>query len=683
MGYDMETEAGVIIDGSTKYDPGYYQGERIYKVGDDILKVYGSKYTTCEYTKPHYSFRAKKMKVYVGDKIVSGPIVAYIGEVPVFYLPYMVNSLRRDRHSGILRPNFDIGFGSREGRFIRGLGYYWATNDYTDFIFTFDFNENKNVRMHVDNRYKLRYVLDGDVNFNIYRDLNTGRREWTLDSRHTQTLSKTSSFAANLRFVSGDNAQVAIDRSEDTRRIVDRKIYSTASYRKKWGGTSLSLSARRDQVLNVASATQDRISMTLPSLSLNLPRTSFWFGEKHAAGERGFWERVLGGVMFTPNLSANHQRQESDARTVSTRTARSSASFSKQLKFTIIDLSPALSLNWNYRKVSYGDVDTAYTDVYRPDGSRDYTNEISMGLSSGLGTKLYGTFYPGIGALQGIRHTFNPSVSVRYTPPPFAIGWEPEGATKREASTTFSYSVRNVLDLKMLSDTTTTKKNNAFTWNLSGSFNPKLDANKQFSTISSSMRTGFGNVLTLNLDHSWDPNIKRILSTSFGAGLNLSGGFSYPGRWTHRARETIAPAGDSPEPEIEQSPLGMAAAGRQGWVLNLTYKYTSRLERGIDYLTGAIDESNRVDSSVDISGNIQVTKNWRLTYRTHYNIQLQEIVEQSYSLARDLHCWQASFVYRTYGNDWTYYFQIAIKAHSEIMYERGPRGIQSPYGGFY
>ena len=42
MGYHMEHESGVVVDGSTKYGDGYYLGEYIFKVGDDVLKVYNS-----------------------------------------------------------------------------------------------------------------------------------------------------------------------------------------------------------------------------------------------------------------------------------------------------------------------------------------------------------------------------------------------------------------------------------------------------------------------------------------------------------------------------------------------------------------------------------------------------------------------------------------------------------------
>ena len=69
------------------------------------------------------------MKIQLGDKVVAKPIVMKIGEVPIFALPFYYKSLVSGRRSGILFPSFEFGFSSREGRYIRDFGYYWATND--------------------------------------------------------------------------------------------------------------------------------------------------------------------------------------------------------------------------------------------------------------------------------------------------------------------------------------------------------------------------------------------------------------------------------------------------------------------------------------------------------------------------------------------------------------------------
>lgn len=666
MGYDLDSQGGVVVDGSTKYGEGYYEGRDIFKAGRDVLKVYRSVYTTCDLKSPHYSLRADRMKVYVDDKIVSGPIWLRIGEIPVFYLPFMVNSLHRDRSSGFLRPNFDIGIDSRDGRFIRGIGYYWATNDYTDFVVRSDFNEKRNFRIQLANQYKVRYLLEGDARIDVVRSLSGGPNEWTFESNHAQEFSRSASLRSRLEFVSSDQAQQAINNSEDTQRFIDRKIYSTASFRQKFGGTSLSLSASRDQKLDVSSPLTNRVTMTLPSLSLNFPRTSLWFGEKHRAGERGLAERALSSVMFAPNVSATHNRTESDAQRRSTLTASSGAGFSRQLNAAFLNLTPAMNLGWRYFHVLQNDVDTSITHTQPPVPGAEDRNEMTMGLSTGIGTKLYGTVYPRIGSLVGIRHTLQPVVNWGYTP---------KLSDNQTAAQSVSWELRNSIDLKLRKGEQETRRNGVFTWYLRGAYEPDSVITRAFPTVSSSMRLELGSLISLNLNQSYHTIRKEFLSTTFTTGFDLRGSFSYPATWTVQEGERIAAAGDG-QPAPSAAPAdgtgGVpgapgAAAGAGSWSLRVNYNYSQ----------SGYGSFRRTDSNVDVGGSISPTRGWRLTYYAYYNIEARDFTEYRYSIDRDLHCWRASFNYRRFGEDWSYYFQIAIKAHPDIMYERGTRGIQS------
>ncbi len=686
MGYDMESEAGLVADGSTSYEQGFYRGENIYKVGKDILKVYHSVYTTCENKRPHYSFRSGRMKVYLKDKIVSGPITLCIGEVPVFYLPFMANSLRRDRHSGILRPNFDVGIDSRDGRFIRGLGYYWATNDYTDFTVTTDFNERQNFRVFVKNRYKVRYMLDGNVQFNYLRNIASDGNEWTFKSNHRQSFGKNTTLNSSLSFVSSDRAQSAVHSAEDVKRFQDRRIDSRISFSKRWRGTSLGLSGSRLQKLNVTTPTQNRVTATLPSFSLRLPRTSLWFGAKHEEGEQGFWERVLSGFTFSPNISASRKAEESEARELATLSARSGTGFGRQLKLLFINLSPSVNMGWSYFKVLHDRIHPDYADQITRRG--DYKNDFSMSLSSGVGTTLYGIFNPKIGALRGIRHTFNPTATYSYTP---RIS---EGQIERQSVT---YSMKNLLETKLKRGENESKLK-IFTWDLGGSFDPRSDYNSQrpgeqhFSNITSGLYSSLGSLVSFRLNNTYDPYERKILSTSINTGLSLrlSGSFAYAGGWDIKEVEKIAAAYDESRSEPpEERPTesgGVRPAGeleehraeeeaplkpgdKQSWSLNLNYNLSR---------TGSGD-TQRLTSQLDLTSNIELTKNWKISYSAYYDLEARDFTSQMYTIKRDLHCWQASFVYRQYGDEWSYYFQIAIKSHPEIMYERGARGLQTGF----
>lgn len=349
--------------------------------------------------------------------------------------------------------------------------------------------------------------------------------------------------------------------------------------------------------------------------------------------------------------------EESLARFKETISANSSASFSQQHKIAFIDFNPGVRMNWKYFKVLEDDIDTLYADAVPGGEDTRYDNEFSMSLSSSFGTKLYGTFYPGIGSLLGIRHTMNPTVGYSYTPK------MTEKQTERQSVT---YSVRNSFDLKFRRGEEEIKKNGALVWSMTGNYNPKADPNRRFSSISSNVTTQLANFFDFRMSHTYDPYEKKIVSQTISTGLtiSLSGDFSYPTEWKLQEEERIRAAGDMPS-AADADPTHTGSG--QSWTLNMGY----------DIVQTGMGENRRIDSNVNLSARINVTNNWKIGYNAYYNVETREFREQKYSIERNLHCWRASFIHRRFGNEWSYYFQIAVKAHPDIMYERGTRALRN------
>ena len=447
MDYDLDVGGGLVRGGTTKFMDGYYNGETIAKVGDNVLKVWNSTYTTCDLKVPHYHITSDRMKVYLDDKVVTGPLVLYLGDTPLLALPFFAQNIRRGRRSGILRPEFEFGITSQKDRFIRNVGYYWATNDYTDFTFIADFNENQSFRFYIDNRYKLRYVFDGGLKFSWYKDLNDYSTEWTLTGEHSQTLGEKSSFNARLHFVSSDEAQKAVNNIDDVPDVVDRRIESTASYRKSWSAMGFSASARRTQILNVQEATTPKITAELPNLVLSIPSHSLYFGKKGGKGGESAAEKVLSAIRVSPGLSGNRKTEERIGNWTETITANANLGVSAPFKVAFVSLSPQVSVADRYQRTSfeYWDrhvVDSTLTPpVTRTVAGRTVNTENNVDMNTGVSanTNVYGTFNSRIGALRGIRHTITPSATYSYTP----------AIQGRESSWRVSVNLRNAIDLKV------------------------------------------------------------------------------------------------------------------------------------------------------------------------------------------------------------------------------------------
>jgi lipopolysaccharide assembly outer membrane protein LptD (OstA) len=668
MDYDLESGVGLVRDGSTKFQQGYYFGEDVAKVGDNQLKVWNSTYTTCDLKVPHYHFASKEMKVFLRDKVISGPIWLYIGNTPIAYLPFLANNISRGRKSGILRPEFEFGITKSTGRYIRNFGYYWATNDYTDFKFLADFNEDASLRMLIENRYKLRYRLSGNVQFSFYRDLRSFANEWMVTSRHQQTLGEKFSLQSDLRFVSSDKAPGAISRIDQVANVVERRIESRLSLRKSWNSVGFSASLRRIQQLNVEDPDVIRVSTSLPSISLSIPSRNLYFGKATKRGKKSFWEKFLGGIRYSPRVSMDRTTEERRYEYKETITQNSGLSFSSPRKIFFLNFSPSLSASNSYtrtmRKVTeheeitnnFGSTDTTFVP-----SSKTITTDNLFRWSTGaaLRTNFYGTFYPDIGPLAGIRHTITPSVTYSYNP---RVG-------SRPSSQGFNVNLTNAVDIKVKKGEGTRKIPSIFIWSLGASYNPKAPERKGWSTVSSRVNLKlFGTSVSFN--QTIEPYQGELLSTQVTSSLSLSGHHPFGVSGSEVLRELNVAARDtsgSTSVREESGPEREAEPKGDPWYVAMAFSYSK-------------SKAGPARSTLNLNGSIQLTRNWKITYSTTYDVEGRKFMGQNYTVYRDLHCWEMSFARQKLGSEWQYYFRIDIKAHPEVYAESGRRGLGSGLG---
>jgi lipopolysaccharide assembly outer membrane protein LptD (OstA) len=729
MDYDLESEAGIVSHGSTRFEQGFYNGENVAKVGENEMKVWNSRYTTCDLKVPHYHIKAKYMKVYVGDQAVSGSTVLYVGETPVFYLPFIANSIRRGRRSGFLRPDFEFGITKQTGRYIRNVGYYWATNDYTDFTFVFDFNEDRAIRTSLLNQYKLRYQFDGRVVGNFYRDLSQNTNEWQIDATHKHNLGEKFKLSSDLHFISSDQAPKSIYRIDDVERVVERSLRSNIAVSKSWDIVGLSLSATRTQNLNIVDPGAVRVSTVFPNVSLSIPQRDLFFGERHRESEQGFWERILRGVKYSPGLSGRRTTEErvldagQDAyRSTEVISSRQSLGFQSPQKIGFVTLSPTLSASNTYTRTTtdadgYWDIDYDLGDtlsfVPATRGVED-KNDFSWNFGANSSTNFYGTFYPRIGRLRGVRHVISPVASYSFRP---KIGNQPRAQR-------FNVRLTNSFDLKLLqkkrvggpaagsevvtrtpgtrtgavpptvvetavADTTAPaeaeeenleKISGFLIWALSSSYDPEASKDKGWSNVSSTVNLRvFGTTLSMN--QTIQPYDRQVLSTSIQTRFTLNGSHPFGRSEAIKVEElNVVAAADTTlrredeSPPVQYDEMGAPAGGvgqlaleegRLPWSLSFGVSYSKTLH-------------NDPRATVDMTGQFDLTSNWRFTYWASYDVQNREVMGQNFAVHRDLHCWEMSLSRQMLGDEWQFYFRINLKAHPELYGETGQRGL----GGF-
>jgi hypothetical protein len=638
------------------------------------------------------------MKVYPDDKVFTGPIWLYVGKTPIFALPFMANSISRGRRSGFLRPDIEFGITNNSNRFIRNLGYYWATNDYTDFTFIADFDEDVRWRLYIGNRYALRYRFSGDVNYNYVRDVDGKGAEWTLDAGHNQNLGERFTLNANLRFVSSDAAPQSVNTIDNVSRFIDRSLHSNVSLRKSWSTSAVSVSASRVQNLNITDTEANKVTMTAPDIQLSIPSRNLYFGSD-AGAPKGFMQSLLKNTRYSPSLSGSFQRTEKAFENIDVATGRAGLSLQSPQRFGFLTVSPAMSANLTSSRYSQSTqehdrviiqgtpADTVITHFPAVDSLRTQ-HDFSWNFGGSTTTNFYGTFYPHVGRLRGIRHAVTPGVSYAFSP----------ARDNTARSQTVSMNLRNALDLKIAGkDTTSTgeedvhKLSGVVIWSLGTQYRPDTPVERAWSSISSGLNLNlFG--LNLSLNHSIDPYTREILNTSATSQFHFGG--SHPFGRTQKVQvEELNTVAASDTSKRDQSGSGVAYTqrdqygspkektrkelnlkeGRLPWNLNLGLSYSK-------------SQSGQTSSTLRVGWDIQLTDKWRIDYSTIYDVEDRSLDGQNFGITRDLHCWEMSFSRQVLGTgeqqEWQYYFRITLKAHPDLYGESGTRGLHGLMGQF-
>jgi len=109
--YNFETKLFRSADMRGDFPPFRFSADTVGSMGPkDYLVRYGV-FTTSDSSKPDYTFRAKGIRIYPKDRIVFTRVTLYVGTTPVFWWPYLWQSLNEDQAFSI-SPGYKSSWGA-------------------------------------------------------------------------------------------------------------------------------------------------------------------------------------------------------------------------------------------------------------------------------------------------------------------------------------------------------------------------------------------------------------------------------------------------------------------------------------------------------------------------------------------------------------------------------------------
>ena len=191
--YNTETKKIRTINGRTESQPYFLTGRDVSSISDNGYFIRNGTFTTNDTAKPDFHLHARKIRIYEKDRVILQYVTAYVGNVPVFWWPYLYESLS-DTFSFTVSPAYLSSWGPSlltqvmfpitdniKGR-LR-LDYFGRRGPAIGFDPVIDYGKDENSQA----RIKTFYIQDQNPNLNQTavprQGVPTGRYRLSLEDR--------------------------------------------------------------------------------------------------------------------------------------------------------------------------------------------------------------------------------------------------------------------------------------------------------------------------------------------------------------------------------------------------------------------------------------------------------------------------------------------------------------------
>jgi LPS-assembly protein len=191
--YNTETKKIRAINGRTESQPYLLSGANMTSIGENAYLVRDGVFTTHDSSKPDFRLHARTIRIYEDDRVIFQYVTAYIGKIPIFWWPYLYQSLS-DTFSFTISPAYtstwgpsiltQVTFPITEHIHTRlRLDYFGRRGPAIGLEPTIDYGKDDSSQA----RIKSFYIQDQNPNLNqtneTRQDVPTGRYRLSLEDR--------------------------------------------------------------------------------------------------------------------------------------------------------------------------------------------------------------------------------------------------------------------------------------------------------------------------------------------------------------------------------------------------------------------------------------------------------------------------------------------------------------------
>lgn len=705
--YNFKTKKGIIKYISTQEGEGYLQAEKTKRDNFGHIHIKEGKYTTCDAEHPHFYIALTKAIAIPDDKIVSGPIYLVMEDIPLpLVLPFGFFPNTKRRSGGILLPTY--GEEKTRGFYLRQGGVYIPFSDYADFVIQGDIYSRGTWGISAKSNYVWKYHFRGMFDFRFYRNqikddpTFVPSKDFSIQWSHSQDpkANPTQNFSANVNLSSHSYDQRFSYNMHDKLSTTKQ---SSISYSKRWGNL-FSMDASFNHSQN--NQTQD-VYLNLPKVSFKLNTPLYPFRGKEVKGKLKWYENI----QLRYNASFDNRIKTKDSLLFTRRTLKDmNYGFIHDFPISLVNFRILKVINVvpsvGYRGIIYGShIEKRVVSTNTFSGNlKDsvvidtinkfhYLHGINASLSFSFNQRIYGIFQsknPNA-YIKAVRHVISPTASFSFSPDMSKIlpTYERKLSYSRSIMVPYSESKYNIFErgiygvptpqgrqgslslglgnnvemkVKPKKDTSNTLKKISILDNLnfSASYSPFRDS-MRWSNISMNGSTRLFEKMSINFSGVFSPYAINAKGNEYNksyfsqtgklarlTSFNISTGISF--------QSAAAKKSEKKEERKDITGAYEAYAGYVDfdvpWSLNISFSWSYSKPAHVKYIT----------SVINISGDINLTKKWKIGGNTGYDFVRKEITYSNLNIYRDLHCWEMRMSIIPFGRYQSYSFTISAKS---------------------
>ncbi|HKC40379.1 MAG TPA: twin-arginine translocase subunit TatC, partial [Gemmatimonadales bacterium] len=251
MRYDTCLRRGTVRDALTTADQGgakwITRGNLAVDSGSTRVYGKGATFTSDQQPVPDYHFSAGQVKWLNKTTMVARPVVLYVRDVPIMWLPFIFQDIRSGRHSGILIPRFGLNDLVRTSRgyhrHFQDFGYYFAINDYLDLRVSADWFASRQFSFGAETQYKwLNRFVQGRFAYTRTTQLDQNAHSSRISWFHNQNFDSRTQFNANIDYATSG---AVVQRNSLDPFVATARLGSQATFNKRFSWGSLSIGGSR------------------------------------------------------------------------------------------------------------------------------------------------------------------------------------------------------------------------------------------------------------------------------------------------------------------------------------------------------------------------------------------------------------------------------------------------------